>query len=105
MLVWFGVQEALASAQGGPGFNMGKFMSFFMLITFAYTMVKFYDSSIPGLGYSLKGIHQRRHTVPCSVIGTDSVDQHSEHPESGAVIDRPGIYEGVHESLLRHCLL
>jgi hypothetical protein len=55
MLVWFGVQEALASAQGGPGFNMGKFLSFFMLITFAYTMVKFYDSSIPGIGYSLKG--------------------------------------------------
>jgi hypothetical protein len=26
-----------------------------MLITFAYTMVKFYDSSIPGVGYSLKG--------------------------------------------------
>ena len=28
MLVWFGVQEALASAQGGPGFNMAKFMNF-----------------------------------------------------------------------------
>src|SRR3984893_3175242 len=55
MLVWFGVQEALASAHGGPGFNMGKFLSFFMLITFAYAMVKFYDSSIPGIGYSLKG--------------------------------------------------
>ena len=24
MLVWFGVQEALASAQGGPGFNIAK---------------------------------------------------------------------------------
>jgi hypothetical protein len=39
MLVWFGVQEALASAQGGPGFGMGKFLNFFMLITFAYVMV------------------------------------------------------------------
>ena len=55
MLVWFGVQEALASAQGGPGFSMAKFVSFFVLITFAYCFVKFYDSSIPGIGYSLKG--------------------------------------------------
>ena len=55
MLVWFGVQEALASAQGGPGFNMAKFLNFFMLITFAYVMVKFYDSQHPGIGYSLKG--------------------------------------------------
>jgi hypothetical protein len=46
MLVWFGVQEALASAHGGPGFSMGRFLSFFMLITFAYTMVKFYDNPI-----------------------------------------------------------
>ena len=27
MLAWFGVQEALASAQGGPGFNMARFLS------------------------------------------------------------------------------
>ena len=31
MLVWFGVQEALASAQGGPGFSLAKFLSFFLL--------------------------------------------------------------------------
>ena len=55
MLVWFGVQEALASAQGGQGFSMAKFMNFFILITFAYTFVKYYDNAIPGLGYSLKG--------------------------------------------------
>ena len=64
MLVWFGVQEALASAQGGPGFSLPKFISFFVLITFAYCFVKFYDSSIPGIGYSLKGIHQRRDKQP-----------------------------------------
>ena len=28
MLVWFGVQEALASTQGGPGFSMARFLSF-----------------------------------------------------------------------------
>ena len=73
MLVWFGVQEALASASGGPGFSMGKFLSFFMLITFAYTMVKFYDSSIPGVGYSLKGFINGGAQYLVSIIGTDSV--------------------------------
>ncbi len=55
MLVWFGVQEALASAHGGPGFSMGRFLNLFMLLTFAYAMVNYYDTSIPGLGFSIKG--------------------------------------------------
>ena len=73
MLVWFGVQEALSSAQGGPGFNMAKFLSFFMLITFAYVMVRFYDSSIPGIGYSLRGFINGGAQYLVSVIGNDSV--------------------------------
>jgi hypothetical protein len=72
MLVWFGVQEALASAQGGPGFSMGKFLNFFMLITFAYVMVKFFDSSIPGIGYSLKGFINGGAQQIVGLIGTDS---------------------------------
>jgi hypothetical protein len=72
MLVWFGVQEALASAQGGPGFSMAKFLSFFMLITFAYVLVKFYDSSIPGIGYSLKGFINGGAQYLVNQIGTDS---------------------------------
>jgi len=43
----FGVQEALASAHGGPGFSMGRFLNLFMLLTFAYVMVNYYDSSYP----------------------------------------------------------
>jgi site-specific DNA-methyltransferase (adenine-specific) len=49
MLVWFGIQEALASAQGGQGFNMARFLNFFMLISFAYMFVLYYDSSIAEL--------------------------------------------------------
>ena len=56
MMVWFGVQEALASAHGGPGFSMGRFLNLFMLLTFAYVMVNYYDGSIPGLGFSIKGL-------------------------------------------------
>src|SRR4029077_10288038 len=36
-------------------FSMGRFLNLFMLLTFAYAMVNYYDSSIPGLGFSIKG--------------------------------------------------
>jgi hypothetical protein len=72
MLVWFGVQESLASAQGGSGFHVGRFLSFFLLITFAYTIVRFYDTSIPGIGYSLKGFINGGAQQLVSAIGTDS---------------------------------
>lgn len=72
MLVWFGVQEALASSQGGPGFSIGKFLNFFLLITFAYCFVKFYDGSIPGIGYSLKGFISGGTSSLVNYIGNDS---------------------------------
>ena len=75
MLVWFGVQEALATAQGGPGFNIGRFMGFFMLITFAYCFVKFYDGSIPGIGYSLKGFVSGGTSSLVDTIGSDSTQE------------------------------
>jgi hypothetical protein len=75
MLVWFGVQEALASAQGGPGFSLPRFISFFMLITFAYSFVKFYDSSIPGIGYSLKGFISSGTSNMVDYIGNDSTQE------------------------------
>ena len=73
MLVWFGVQEALASSHGGTGFHVGKFLSFFMLITFAYTLVRFYDSSIPGIGQSFRGFINGGAQNLVSVIGNDSI--------------------------------
>jgi hypothetical protein len=87
MLVWFGVQEALASAQGGPGFNIAKFISFFMLITFAYCFVKFYDGAIPGIGYSLKGFISSGTSSLVDYIGTDSTQevQNAIHTALGKV--------------------
>jgi hypothetical protein len=75
MLVWFGVQEALASAQGGPGFNIARFISFFVLITFAFCFVKFYDSAIPGIGYSLKTFISGGTSKLVDYIGTDSTQE------------------------------
>lgn len=75
MLVWFGVQEALASAQGGQGFNLAKFLNFFLLISFAYCFVKFYDGSIPGIGYSLKGFVSGGTSNLVDYIGQDSTQE------------------------------
>ena len=95
MLVWFGVQEALASASGGPGFNLGKFLNFFMLITFAYTMVKFYDSSIPGVGYSLKGFINGGAQYLVSIIGTDSVTSIQNTLSQAQSTNGPGIAKAM----------
>jgi type IV secretory pathway VirB6-like protein len=95
MLVWFGVQEALGSAHGGPGFNMGKFLNFFMLITFAYTMVKFYDSSIPGIGYSLKGFINGGAQYLVSVIGSDSVTNIQNSLSHAQATGGPGMMKAL----------
>jgi type IV secretory pathway VirB6-like protein len=71
ILVWFGVQEALASAHGGPGFSVAKFLNLFMLMTFAYAMVNYYDSSIPGLGFSIKSFIDDGTTNLVALIGAD----------------------------------
>jgi hypothetical protein len=71
VMVWFGVQEALASAHGEAGFSMGRFLNLFMLLTFAYTMVNYYDSSIPGLGFSLKGFIDSGTINLVNLIGSD----------------------------------
>src|SRR5215469_9960771 len=75
MLAWFGVQEALASAHGGAGFNLARFLSFFMLITFAYCFVKFYDTRIPGIGYSLRGFVSGGTSSLVDYIGTDATQE------------------------------
>jgi hypothetical protein len=75
MLSWYGVQEALSAAHGGPGFHMGKFLNFFMLLTFAYCFVAFYDGSIPGLGTSLKGYISGGTSSLVDYIGSDSTKE------------------------------
>jgi hypothetical protein len=71
VMVWFGVQEALASAHGEAGFSMGRFLNLFMLLTFAYAMVNYYDSSIPGLGFSVKGFIDGGTINLVNLIGSD----------------------------------
>jgi hypothetical protein len=75
MLVWFGAQEALAGVSGGPGFSMARFISLFMTITFAYVLVAFYNSAIPGIGLSLKGFIEGGAQYLVQIIGTGAQAQ------------------------------
>jgi len=51
-LVWIGIQGALSSAQGGPGFSFARFFAFLQESLIVYTMLAFYSTPIPGLGIS-----------------------------------------------------
>ena len=91
MMVWFGVQEALASSRGGPGFDMAKFLNFFMLISFAYMFVKYYDSSIPGIGYSLKGFISQGTTSLAQTIGQDGIQSMFQSIDVALAKSGPGM--------------
>jgi hypothetical protein len=91
MMVWFGVQEALASAHGGPGFHMGKFLSFVMLISFAYAFVYYYDSAIPGVGYSLQSFIIGGTDSLVDMIGTDTTTQMLSTIKTSLSQSGPGI--------------
>jgi len=95
MVVWFGVQEALASAHGGAGFHVGKFLSFFMLITFAYTLVRFYDTSIPGIGQSFRGFINGGAQYLVSVIGSDSITSIQNTLSQAQSTEGPGVTKAL----------
>ena len=75
MMVWFGVQEALSSAEGRSGFSIAKFIEFVVLASFAYTLIEFYDSAIPGVGYSFKDFISVGANSLANMIGQDSANQ------------------------------
>jgi hypothetical protein len=95
VLVWFGVQEALASAHGETGFSMGRFLNLFMLLTFAYVMVNYYDSSIPGLGFSLKGFIDGGTISLVNLIGSDGSNTMLNEINAASSKTGPGLLNTV----------
>ena len=71
MLAWYGIQEALASSRGESGLSTAKFFQFFMLISFAYCFVQYYETSIPGIGVSIKGFIDGGTQNLVQIIGAD----------------------------------
>jgi hypothetical protein len=103
MLVWFGVQEALASASGGSGFSMARFFSLFMLLTFAYVMVAFYDGAIPGVGLSLKGFINGGAQYLVQIIGNDSATQIQTALAQTQAAAAPGIVKVIADPYYALC--
>jgi hypothetical protein len=95
MLVWFGAQEALAGVSGGPGFSMGRFITLFMTLTFAYVFVAFYDSAIPGVGLSLKNFINGGAQYLVTIIGNDSVTQMQATLAQAQSVAGPGILKTI----------
>jgi hypothetical protein len=104
MMAWFGVQEALASAHGGAGFSTARFLNLFMLLTFAYAMVNYYDTSIPGLGFSIKGFIDGGTINLVNLIGSDGLST-MLNDIHGVVEDRAVDADQHDVSLLLPCLL
>ena len=52
LIAWFGIRAALASADGGSGRPLGRFVSLIMTIAFGLAMITYYRAPIPGIGLS-----------------------------------------------------
>lgn len=52
LVAWFGMQTALASADGRGRLPIGSFATLLLTIAFGFTMMQFYRAPIPGLGLS-----------------------------------------------------
>jgi hypothetical protein len=74
---------------------MANFLNFFLLMTFAYVMVKFFDSAIPGIGYSLKGFINGGARYIVDLIGTDSTSQILNTLQQAEMKEGPGMMATV----------
>jgi hypothetical protein len=92
LIVWFGVQSALSSAEGGEGFNFTRFTRLLLVVAFCFGMVKYYSSPIPGIGQSFSDLVMQEASSLSNSIGMDQgrlietkvteVEQGMEQPSS-----------------------
>ena len=92
LIVWFGVQSALSSAEGGEGFNFTRFTRLLLVIAFCFAMVKYYTTPIPGIGQSFPDLVMQEASSLSNSIGMDQgrlietkvteVEQGMEQPSS-----------------------
>ena len=92
LIVWFGVQSALSSAEGGEGFNFARFTRLLLVIAFCFAMVKYYSSPIPGIGQSFPDLVMQEASSLSNSIGMEQgrlvetkvteVEQGMEQPSS-----------------------
>ena len=78
MLVWFGIQRALASADGEQSVGLAAFVRLVFLIALAFTMLRFYHDPIPGLGRSFTQLLTDQAMFLAHRIETTQVQQINE---------------------------
>ncbi len=78
MVVWTAMQEALVSAQGGPGFNMARAIEFVMMASIGLAMLRFYEVPLPGVGYGFRDLITNETTYLSTVIGNDGLQRISD---------------------------
>lgn len=72
-LVWFGAQQALASAGGTGGFAMNEFIAWVVYSSFAYMMIAYYNSPMPGIGYSFHNLVLQTSSGLAHMVSGDSI--------------------------------
>src|ERR1700682_5739539 len=70
---------------------MAKFLNFVVLLSFAYAFVYYYDSDIPGVGYSLTGFIRQGTSSLADTIGTDAANTMLSAVHNSLSKDGPGM--------------
>ena len=64
LIVYEGVMESINSATG-RGFDFAKFARTVFIVMVTLAFVEYYDSTIPGMNYSLKTVISQGNSKPC----------------------------------------
>jgi len=75
LLAWFGIPSALSSAEGGEGFNFARFAELIIFITFGFAMVTYYNTPIPGIGYSFTDLVMQEASTLSNSIGLEQAKE------------------------------
>ena len=76
-----------------------------MLLTFAYAMVNYYDSSIPGLGFSIKGFIDGGTINLVNLIGSDGSTTMLNEIHAASSKTGPSLADQHDVALLLDCVL
>ena len=76
LIVWFGVQTALSTAQGFYGsFHFGQFANLLLAISFGLGMLTYYSQPLPGIGYSFSDLITQETLQLSGQIESDQTQQ------------------------------
>ncbi len=100
LLAWFGIKAALSSAQGGEGFHFARFVDLILIIALGFTMMTFYNSPLPHVGYSFAELVTQQTQSLAKSIGADSDTQiiQAISQSEAELGNPPGIFS-FHEEL------